>query len=83
MTFFQLRYWGNLRFAKKSFEEQPLEADIGRDRSVLSYVDIEGAGMLHGEKVCVCVCVCVCVYVCLCVFLLSVLHSGRDQMALW
>ncbi|XP_012945265.1 protein bark beetle [Aplysia californica] len=47
----ELQYWGNIRFAKKSFEEQPLEADIGKDQSIMSYVDIEGAGMLHGEKV--------------------------------
>ncbi|GFR58263.1 neurotrypsin [Elysia marginata] len=46
-----LEYWGNIRFAEDSFEEKPLEADIGRKRSSLTYADIEGAGMLHGEKV--------------------------------
>ena len=46
-----MEYWGNVRFAPKSYQEQPLEDDIGRQESVLQYVDIEGAGMLHGEKV--------------------------------
>ncbi|GFO27981.1 class a scavenger receptor srcr domain with c-type lectin domain [Plakobranchus ocellatus] len=46
-----LNYWGNIRFADDSYEEKPLEADIGKKRSSLTYVDIEGAGMLHGEKV--------------------------------
>ncbi|CAG5132059.1 unnamed protein product, partial [Candidula unifasciata] len=46
-----LQYWGNIRFAMDSYEEQPLEKDIGIDRSSLTYVDIHGAGMLHGEKV--------------------------------
>lgn len=45
-----LQYWGNIRFAMDSYEEQPLTADIGVDRSSLTYVDIVGAGMLHGEK---------------------------------
>lgn len=45
-----LQYWGNIRFAMDSYEEQPLAADIGVDRSSLTYVDIVGAGMLHGEK---------------------------------
>lgn len=44
-------YWGNIRFAPQSYQEQPLEADIGRRESVLEYVDVIGAGMLHGEKV--------------------------------
>nr|KAG5700697.1 hypothetical protein BaRGS_029062 [Batillaria attramentaria] len=44
-------YWGNLRFAAKSYQEQPLEEDIGRQESILEYIDIEGAGILHGEKV--------------------------------
>ena len=46
-----LEYWGNIRFADDSYEEKPLETDIGKRRSSLTYVDIEGAGMLHGEKV--------------------------------
>lgn len=46
-----LEYWGNIRFAMNAYEEQPLEADIGIDRSILNFVDIVGAGMLHGEKV--------------------------------
>ncbi|CAL1535561.1 unnamed protein product [Lymnaea stagnalis] len=46
-----LDYWGNIRFATDSFEEKPLESDIGIDRSSMTYLDIEGAGMLHGEKV--------------------------------
>ncbi|XP_076442507.1 protein bark beetle-like [Babylonia areolata] len=45
------KYWGNVRFASQSYQEQPLEDDIGRQESVLEYVDIEGAGMLHGEKI--------------------------------
>lgn len=44
-------YWGNIRFAQDSYEEMPLEDDIGRDQSILTYVDIEGAGILHGQKV--------------------------------
>ena len=44
-------YWGNVRFAPRSYQEQPLEDDIGRQESIMEYVDIEGAGMLHGEKV--------------------------------
>lgn len=44
-------YWGNIRFAGKTFQEQALEDDIGRKESILQYVDIEGAGFLHGEKV--------------------------------
>ena len=46
-----VEYWGNVRFAPKSYQEQPLEDDIGRQESIMQYVDIEGAGMLHGEKV--------------------------------
>jgi hypothetical protein len=46
-----LSYWGNIRIAPKDYQEQPLEADIGRQESVLEYVDIVGAGRLHGEKV--------------------------------
>ena len=46
-----MEYWGNVRFAPQSYQEQPLEDDIGRQESVLQYVDVEGAGMLHGEKV--------------------------------
>lgn len=47
----KLDYWGNIRFALDAYEEQPLEADKGKDMSVLDYVDIVGAGILHGEKV--------------------------------
>ncbi|KAK0049320.1 protein bark beetle [Biomphalaria pfeifferi] len=47
----KLDYWGNIRFATHIYEEQPLQADIGLDHSSLTYVDIEGAGYLHGEKV--------------------------------
>lgn len=44
-------YWGNIRFARETYEEQSLESDLGRQESIMEYVDIEGAGMLHGEKV--------------------------------
>lgn len=44
-------YWGNIRFASNSYEEKPLAADIGKDQSIMTYVDIEGAGILHGQKV--------------------------------
>lgn len=44
-------YWGNIRFAHESYEEKPLEDDIGKDQSIMTYVDIEGAGILHGQKV--------------------------------
>ncbi|KAH9500139.1 hypothetical protein Btru_077291 [Bulinus truncatus] len=44
-------YWGNIRFATDIYEESPLSTDIGLDPSSLRYVDIEGAGFLHGEKV--------------------------------
>lgn len=47
----KLDYWGNIRFAMDAYEEKPLAADIGIDQSTLSYVDIIGGGILHGEKV--------------------------------
>ena len=44
-------YWGNIRFAQPSYEEEILEFIREDDKSRLQYVDIYGAGMLHGEKV--------------------------------
>ena len=44
-------YWGNIRFAQPSHEEEILDFIREEDRSRLQYVDIYGAGMLHGEKV--------------------------------
>lgn len=44
-------YWGNIRFARPTYEEEINSFIRDRDRSRLQYVDIDGAGMLHGEKV--------------------------------
>ena len=44
-------YWGNIRFSQPNYTEK-IDAFIrDEDRSRLQYVDIDGAGMLHGEKV--------------------------------
>ena len=40
-------YWGNLRFSTSNFEHSDTGA---RNNFVLEYVDIYGAGLLHGEK---------------------------------
>jgi hypothetical protein len=44
-------YWGNIRFASKTYEEDIVPVVPDEQRSALEYVDIDGAGMLHGEKV--------------------------------
>lgn len=44
-------YWGNIRFAQPDYEEKIIEYIHTEARSRLQYVDIYGAGMLHGEKV--------------------------------
>ena len=44
-------YWGNIRFAPANYEEELNPFIRDKDRSRLQYVDIDGAGMLHGEKV--------------------------------
>ncbi|KAL3873370.1 hypothetical protein ACJMK2_036499 [Sinanodonta woodiana] len=44
-------YWGNIRFAPSQYEEQLFDFIKDEDRSRLEYLDIYGAGMLHGEKV--------------------------------
>lgn len=46
-----LDYWGNIRFAHAKYEEEIVPFIRNQDRSRLEYVDIDGAGMLHGEKV--------------------------------
>ena len=43
-------YWGNIRFAQHDYEEKIIEYIHTEDRSRMQYVDIYGAGMLHGEK---------------------------------
>ena len=45
------QYWGNIRLGPPSYEEDIVPFVQDEDRSVLQYVDIHGAGMLHGEKV--------------------------------
>ena len=44
-------YWGNIRIALSNYEEKVVQYVRDSDRSRLEYVDIDGAGMLHGEKV--------------------------------
>lgn len=44
-------FWGNIRFAQPNYEEEIVEYIHDEDRSRLQYLDIYGAGMLHGEKV--------------------------------
>ncbi|VDI16459.1 Hypothetical predicted protein [Mytilus galloprovincialis] len=44
-------YWGNIRFAPKNYEITEVQVVPEDQRSKLEYVDIDGAGMLHGEKV--------------------------------
>ena len=39
-------YWGNLRFSTRHFEHENIDPGF----SFLEYLDIEGAGILHGEK---------------------------------
>lgn len=46
-----LDYWGNIRFAHARYEEEINPFIRDEERSILQYVDIDGAGMLHGEKV--------------------------------
>lgn len=46
-----MQYWGNIRFAHWKYEEEIVPFIREQDRSRLLYVDIDGAGMLHGEKV--------------------------------
>ncbi|XP_067681580.1 protein bark beetle-like [Haliotis asinina] len=44
-------YWGNIRFATDSYQEKfTLDQTFYQD-SYVEYMDIEGAGILHGEKV--------------------------------
>ncbi|XP_052783699.1 protein bark beetle-like isoform X2 [Mya arenaria] len=45
-----LEYWGNIRFAPSEYEEEIYPFIDEQERSRLQYVDIDGAGMLHGEK---------------------------------
>jgi len=45
-----LEYWGNIRFAHAKYEEEVNAFVSDNERSRLQYVDIDGAGMLHGEK---------------------------------
>ncbi|XP_033735968.1 LOW QUALITY PROTEIN: protein bark beetle-like [Pecten maximus] len=45
------QYWGNIRISPPSYEEDIKPMIKFEDRSVLEYIDIYGAGMLHGEKV--------------------------------
>ena len=40
-------YWGNVRFATPDFES----ANVMPGYSSLDYVDIYGAGILHGDRV--------------------------------
>lgn len=48
----QFDFWGNIRFAPASYEEHStIIDDPNRKRSSLEYIDITGAGILHGEKV--------------------------------
>ena len=44
-------YWGNIRFGQPGYEDKLIEYIHKEDRSRMQYVDIYGAGMLHGEKV--------------------------------
>ena len=44
-------YWGNIRFAQHDYEEKIIQYIHTEDRSRMQYVDIYGAGKLHGEKV--------------------------------
>ena len=44
-------YWGNIRFATDNYQEEQRKTYDQRVDSVMEFVDIEGAGMLHGEKV--------------------------------
>ncbi|XP_021367968.1 protein bark beetle-like isoform X3 [Mizuhopecten yessoensis] len=48
---FGYQYWGNIRIAPPTYEEEIKPVIKLEDRSVLEYIDIHGAGMLHGEKV--------------------------------
>lgn len=45
------QYWGNVRISPPSYEEEIQPIIKFEDRSALEYIDIFGAGMLHGEKV--------------------------------
>ena len=47
----RLNYWGNIRFATPSYQEHSLGNDISWQDSILEYVDIDGAGILHDRKV--------------------------------
>jgi len=40
-------YWGNIRFATPNFES----VSVNPGYSSLDYVDIYGAGILHGDRV--------------------------------
>lgn len=53
------QYWGGIRFANSDFEQNTYEHRIHdihthtnhkKDESHLEFIDIDGAGMLHGEK---------------------------------
>ena len=43
-------YWGNVRIGPRTYEQEIVPNVKLDDKSVLEYVDIIGAGMLHGEK---------------------------------
>jgi len=43
----EYNYWGNIRFATPDFES----ASVNAGYSSLNYVDIYGAGILHGDRV--------------------------------
>ena len=47
----KLSYWGNIRIASPSFEEDTARFIQDQQRSLLENLDIYGAGMLHGERV--------------------------------
>lgn len=44
-------YWGNIRIASPTYEEDATRYIQDKDRSILENIDIYGAGMLHGERV--------------------------------
>ncbi|KAK6181325.1 hypothetical protein SNE40_009204 [Patella caerulea] len=44
-------YWGNIRFSTPGYQEEIQRVMQEREESIMQYVDIEGAGLLHGEKV--------------------------------
>ncbi|KAK3092533.1 hypothetical protein FSP39_004063 [Pinctada imbricata] len=45
------QYWGNIRLAPSTYEEDIVPFVADELKSALEYIDIHGAGMQHGERV--------------------------------